>query len=373
VDNGVLAGADVLGATVFHFDRTDSGLEVVIGSEGQAFRGPVTVAGSRLEVESELSIRDYGNPNGWPEDNGVTVERLSLCVHPPREGRAALDGSGKLLVVSNSDDSGDQYEVDADFTGAPLDETPPTLPGSLTIDPLRPDALPVSEPLALGAQVALANPTGIAFSPVDQAGTVVAFLPVTILPLGFRSEVTMDGRDLANNSFNVYGDVVGTVADPGVWSLDDPDADSRVITFGASHVGPFLTPQGPGFRVEGGVSALVHLARPNADARHVRFELQSDPVSVTPPASFEVRAGVYWGSDIVTQEIPIPTEPPAADTGEAGAAGASGSGAAAPGVTAVDLVLAEEGADVLLEITAPITRGTIPTAVGAIVERLRVE
>jgi hypothetical protein len=200
VNDGVLAGAKMIGATVFHFERSGDGLEVVIGSEGQAFRGPVTASGSLLEVESGLAIRDYGNPGHWPTDNGVTVENLSFCVHPPREGAAELDGTGKLLVVSNSDDVGRNYEVDAEFSGLPLDDKPPTLPASLTIDPLQPSALQVSEPLVLGAELMLVSPSGMTLKPVEQAGTVVAFLPTTILPLGFESEMTLSGTDPRPNS-----------------------------------------------------------------------------------------------------------------------------------------------------------------------------
>src|SRR5699024_10328857 len=103
--------------------------------------------------------------------------------------------------------------------------------------------------------------------------------------------------------------------------------------------------------------------------------LKSDPLPNGPPASIEVRAGVYWGRTVVTQEIPVPTQASADPTGEAGAAGASGAGGAGEAVdaTAVHLVLSEDGSDVLLEIAAPITEGTIRTGVAVTVNRIRIE
>jgi hypothetical protein len=368
-----LCCGEIPGPTVFHFEQTAGGLEVVIGSKGQASRGSVTPAGSRLEVESGLMIRDAGAPYIWSMHNGVSVEKLSLCFHPARDSALHLDGRGKLLVVRNGDDYEDQYEASVDFAGAPWDDTPPTLPASQTIDPLEPAAIAVSEPLALGARAALDDTEQTPLDTVEQAGTVVAFSLTTILPLGFEAHVGTDARDLSGNRLKPDC-VLQTDADPGVQTLDGFESELRVVNYGdypATLVTGSRALEGShSLEVPGGGVALMHLVRPTIGAKHVRFDLKPDPRLYDVQASFWVRAGVVNGSEIVTRELPIPYPLP---SDAAGAAGAGGSGAPALDVTAVDLTLSESGADILLEITAPFIELSASTDVGAIVDRLRIE
>jgi hypothetical protein len=362
---------------VFHFEQTDTGLEVVLGTEGQAFRGAVTPDGERLAVEPGLRVRDYGNPYGWPMNNGVSIETLSLCFHPPRDSSPYLDGTGKLLVVSNSDDYDRQFGVDVDFTEAPWDDTPPALPPSQELDPLDPADVRVSEPLRLGALAVLDDAARTPLTPVEQAGTVVAFRISAVLPLSFQAHLGTDAKDLQGNAL-APGALIRTAADPGVQALDGFESELRVVNYGTSDAELVTDARvlegSQSLEVPGGGIALLHLMRPSAGAKYVRFDLEAAPRLVMAPASFVIRAGVVGGSVIVTQKIRATgLEGSDAAGGAAGAGGESGAGAAADGVKAVELELTEAGDDVLLEISAPFIELSASTDVGAIVDRLRIE
>jgi hypothetical protein len=366
---------DIPGETVLHFEQVAAGLEVVFGSEGQAFRGAVTPDGDRLVVEPGLRIRDNRHPlEGWTTENGVTIEMLSLCFHPPRDSDPSLDGTGTLLVVRNGDDYDDQERLDADLTGARWDVTPPVLPAEQPTDPLDPRDLLVSEPLALGAVAALDDAVQTPLTPVEQAGTVVAFRFSSVLPLDFQAEVVASAEDLQGNRL-APGTLIRTAADPGVQALDGFESELRVVDYGspdAEIVTDARVLEGSrSLYVPGGGIALMHLVRTSRQAKHVRFDLKADPRLVEAPASFVIRAGVVGGTEIVTLELPAT---PVEDFDAAGAAGAAGEGGSGPSdVVAVDLEVTEAGADILLEVSAPFIERSASTDVGAIVDRLRIE
>jgi hypothetical protein len=353
--------------TSFHFEQGDAGLELVIGTLGQAYRGSVTPEGSLLVVEPGLRVHDDGNPHGWTDDDGELVKTLSLCFHPARDSEPLLDGTGTFTVIRNFADEEYQFERDSTFTGARWDDDPPVLYGMGSRDPLEFPGVDASEPLVPGAVAALDDPPDTMLEAIEQAGVVVGFRAGSILPLGLSTYVSTTTRDLAGNAV-VESTTFVTDPDPGIQPFDGFESAPVLLDKGTYPVkvvtGDLALEGEQSLEVPGGGRALMHLARPTSGAKHLRLDLKRDSVVTNAPATIFVRAGVVGGAEIVTNEIPIVDAPLA---GAAGAAGSSGSS----DVVAVDLELSDPGDDILLEISAPYVEELVD--VGAIVDRLRIE
>jgi hypothetical protein len=356
---------------VFHFEIVESELEVVVGSEGQAFRGRLTADGQRWRLGSDFRVRDHGNPYGWSVNNGVILETLMLCFNPPRDSSPSLDGTGRLRVIRNSDDYEEEVESLIAFVGARQDDEPPTLPAEQTLRPLDQARIPVSEPLQLGALASLDDPEQPSLWPAEMANTVVSFQVSRILPLGFEAHIGADALDLQGNRL-MAASVVRTDDDPGVQPLDGFESELRVLDYGSRAglvTGSRAIEGSQSLEVPGGGTALLHLARPISSARHVRFDLRLEPRVAMVPADVVVRAGVVGGSEIAFRVIPIEldyTEPE-------GTGGESGMDPMPSEVMAIDLELSDTGDDILLEISAPYIEYSVHTDVGVVIDRLRIE
>lgn len=364
---------------IFHFDETSAGeLELVVGSRGQAFRGKLVPKGNRLLVQTGLRLRDGSNDRPWSAHNGITIENLSLCFRQAMDSPMLLDGSGKVLIVRNQDDYDRQYEENISFTSALSDLTPPTLP-SRTVDPLAREAIPVSEPLQLGAVAGLDDAAQTQLTAVEQAGTVVAFRPSTVLPLGLNAKIGTDARDLAGNRLlPVTTPTLQTKPDPGVQALDGFESELRVVNYSPSYqavlVGGERALEGAhSLEVPAGAVAVLHLVRPSATANHVRFDLKPDIRTLIERGGFVLRAGVVGGTEIVEQTILLDPQT-IGYISEDGSAGAGGGGAGSgEDIHAVELVLSEPGDDILLEIIPPFIEEAAPSRADAIIDRVRIE
>ena len=358
-------------ASILFFENTSSGLEVVVGSEGQAFRGRVGVSGSKLVLEPNLRLRDSSGSRPWSQDNGIVIEELELCFHPPRDSSPSLDGKGTLRVIQNADDYDDEREEIIDFVAGP-DVAAPSLPEGARLHPLKPSLVRASEPLALGGTAWLIDEPGTALSAVELAQVLVGWRTSSVLPLGVASDVMTNAHDLSGLTLGQSLRLT-TEADPGVQPLDGFESELRVADYTgtATLVGGDQALAGMQSLLVRGDSVL-HIVRPASDANTIRFDLKVVPDVVEIACSIVVRAGVIGGEEIVTHEIPLERLLPEA-LGAAGAGGEGGAGGATNPVQEVELSLSEAGDDILLSIETPFIEESASCIAGALVDRLRVE
>ena len=362
--------------TVFHFVNGPSGLEVVIGNDGHATRATVDVRGDKLELGGDLEIRDLSGARPWSDANGTFIQNLELCAEPPRDSSGRLRGKGTLLVIANSDDDEDQWDQAIDFD-AGVDTRAPSLPAEVTLNPLEPSLIRLSEPAALGATLRLSAPPEPTLEPVVMAGTVVGFQAALVLPLGLDSTVSASAHDLAG--LKLVSDLrVSTNADPGVQAQDGFESELHVTDYGYGQAelvrdGRALEGSASLF-LSAGADTVLHLKRPSPSAKTLRFELLPVLSVFQIPANIVVRAGVIFGTKIDSLMIPLSPEDYLVDgaLGEAGAGGGgAGSGSAQP--IAVELELSETGDDILVSIATPFIEESASTVVGAVIDQLRIE
>lgn len=361
--------------TVFHFVNGPSGLEVVIGSDGYATRSRLDVHADKLELGGGLEIHDDSDERAWTSENGIFIENLELCVEPPRDSSGRLRGTGSLLVVANGDDYFDQWEDPVDFDVG-VDTLAPSFPTEMRLRPLEPELIPLSEPVALGAEAAVSASPAPSLDPVVMAGTVVGFRVPIVLPLGFDSAVTASAHDLAGLRLD-SSLRVSTDADPGVQAQDGFESELHAIDYGYPAElakGSRALEGSSSLFLPAGADTVLHLTRPSSSAKLLRLELLPEPFLLQTSVNIVVRAGVVGGTNIESFSIPF-----AADwslegpLGAAGAGGAGGAGAGSADAIAVELELRDAGDDVLVSISTPWIEESASAAVAAVIDRLRIE
>lgn len=376
---------------VFAFETAEHGVDVVVGSPGQAFRRSLSVQDGALVLGSELRISDAGpNEPGSPSHNGIFLEELSLCVTAPTGARATLEGAGRLRVVADGDDYDRRWESTFTLHGA-LDETRPAWTHLEPLDPLNPETLTLSEPLELGAMGSLDDGGGpITLVPATAAGTVTGFDMPVVLPLGFRGAVTSTSRDLAGNRVDAEDFTLETPADPGLQAQDGFESELHASSITAPRVpaspnDAILVSGGQALAgtqsvlIDAGSIVFFRLKRPPASSGHVRLLVKPLVDAADRKGSIVVRAGAPTEAGVVSQEIPVELLEGdlgmggASGTGNAGGAGGAGAGCDCDGVTEVDLVVPGESDEIVVSIETPFIELSASSIARAIIDDLRVD
>jgi hypothetical protein len=368
--------------SVFHFDQGSgpTGLSLIVGSEGQAWRATLSPDGEELRLQSGTEIRDLSvSGASWSLSNRVTVKSLALCVHPGLDIPPTLDVTGQIHIVRNGDDYLNEWDQNVAVYGIQPDNVAPTLPATTLLDPLVFENIPASEPLRDGATATLADNVKTPLDFVAQSDTVVGFRPFDILPLGLDAAIVAQGADLAANVLRSMS-AVTTKPDPGNQPFDGFESTLHVASYGRDAEPSLLTGSAAlsgnrSLSVPPRAIAMLHLVRPSTSATHLRLDLQttSDQVYYT-GVFITVRAGVVGGSEIKTVTIPVP-QTELIDQGQAGGGGLGGDsgGTNLNPVVQVDIALSELGNDVLLEIESVFIESSASVLAGAIVDNVRVE
>jgi hypothetical protein len=362
-------------AFVFHFVDGPDGLEVVIGSDGYATRSTLDVHAGKLELVGNLEIRDDSVGRPWSSDNGAYIENLELCVEPPRDSSGRLRGQGSLLVIDNGDDYYDEWEEPIDFD-AGVDTRAPSFPNAMKLYPLQPELIPLSEPVALGAEATVSAEPETSLDPVVMAGTVVGFRAPIVLPLGLDSAVSASAHDLGGLRL-VSSLRLSTDADPGIQAQDGFESELHAIDYGD----PSELVQGrralegsASLFVPAGTETVLHLRRPSPSAKLLRLDVLPEPFLLQTSASIVVRAGVIGGTNIESFSIPLEADWSLdGPLGASGAGGGGGAGAGSADAVAVELELGDPGDDVLVSISTPLIEESSSAVVAAVIDRLRIE
>jgi hypothetical protein len=357
---------------VFYIDGTTDGLELVVGSPGQAARDGLSALDSELTLE-HLRIRNEVKAQ-FEQPNSLFLEDLRLCVRPEREALPYLSGTGVLHVVQDINDVSYDYTYEVRVSGE-SDATNPSWMPQEPVNPLDPTPLDVSEPIGSSPvpDLVLDAPRPMPLEPLAQAGVTVAFTYVGVLPLGVALRPTGAARDLAGNPLEApLGPVLRTPDDPGILTDGsfDEAAPFAVVErapglFFRPEIssGPVVISGGASLRIPAGGEVVLHLSAP-PEHRHVKLDLLPVVEQLDLPVDVEVRAGVVGGA-VAVRSIPVGED-------ASGAAGAGGSDAQS-GVQAIDIPLSETGEDVLLSIRAPVPTYLNQSYVRVHVDNVRME